>query len=143
MLNPVNVVRFGRERKRSFSELQKLSESERDKDFDQKVRRILKEELETLGLSASISRLNERLGEVDERMDRMQGKSPRESAKKDRVKDMVLLLLKKHGKLTAFQLSSLLNLSRTRCSEYLKEMEKEGLLQGNINCRKRFYELRQ
>ncbi len=64
-----------------------------------------------------------------------------ESIRKVKVKNMVKSLLGEHGKLTAAEMSKLLNLSRTRCSEYLKELERKGLAKGVKVRRKVYYEL--
>ncbi len=56
-----------------------------------------------------------------------------------RTKEAIKLILKKQGKLTASSLAKLINLSRTRCNEYLKEMEKEGIVKSEVSRRKKFY----
>lgn len=60
-----------------------------------------------------------------------------------KTKDAIKLILKKYRELTSSELSKLIKLSRTRCNEYLKEMENEGILVSCINCRKKLYSLRQ
>lgn len=64
-----------------------------------------------------------------------------DSIRKIKMKTMIKSLLGEHKKLTASELSKLINLSRTRCSEYLKEMERKGLVNGTNVRRQRFYEL--
>lgn len=64
-----------------------------------------------------------------------------DSIRKIKMKTMIKSLLGEHKKLTASELSKLINLSRTRCSEYLKEMERKGLVTGTNVRRQRFYEL--
>jgi predicted transcriptional regulator len=64
-----------------------------------------------------------------------------DSIRKLKVKSMVKSLLEEHKRLTASQLSKLVNLSRTRCSEYLKELERKGLAKGTNVRRQRYYEL--
>ncbi len=61
---------------------------------------------------------------------------------KERTKTAIRLILKKHGKLTSNQLSKIIHLSRTRCSEYLKEMEKAKIVKGEVINRKKYYKLR-
>lgn len=56
-----------------------------------------------------------------------------------RTKEAIKLILKKQGRLTASSLAKLINLSRTRCNEYLKEMEREGTVKSEISKRKKFY----
>ena len=60
-----------------------------------------------------------------------------------KTKDAIRLILQKHKELTSSELSRIIKLSRTRCNEYLKEMENEGILLSRINCRKKLYSLRQ
>ncbi len=64
-----------------------------------------------------------------------------DSIRKIKMKSMIKSLLGEHKQLTASQLSKLVNLSRTRCSEYLKEMERNGLVRGTNVRRQKFYEL--
>ena len=59
-----------------------------------------------------------------------------------KTKDAIRLILQKYKELTSSQLSTLIKLSRTRCNEYLKEMENEGILLSKINCRKKLYSIR-
>lgn len=58
-----------------------------------------------------------------------------------KVKGMVKSLLGEHKKLTTAQLSKLINLSRTRCSEYLIDLERKGIVKGTTVRRQKFYEL--
>ena len=60
-----------------------------------------------------------------------------------KTKDAIKLILQKHQELTSSELSRIIKLSRTRCNEYLKDMENEGFLVSRINCRKKLYSLRQ
>jgi response regulator of citrate/malate metabolism len=59
-----------------------------------------------------------------------------------KTKEAIRLILQKHMELTSAELGKLIKLSRTRCNEYLKEMENDGILASKINCRKRLYFLR-
>ena len=60
-----------------------------------------------------------------------------------KTKDAIKLILQKYKELTSSELSKIIKLSRTRCNEYLKEMENEGILLSKSNCRKKLYSLRQ
>lgn len=64
-----------------------------------------------------------------------------ESVRTLKVKGMIKSLLGEHKKLTTPQLSRLINLSRTRCSEYLRDMERKGTVKGTTVRRQKFYEL--
>ncbi len=66
---------------------------------------------------------------------------PKEGTRKLKVKGIIRSLLEQHGKLTSYDLSQMLKLSRTRCSEYLKEFERAGVVEGETVRRKRFYSL--
>jgi response regulator of citrate/malate metabolism len=59
-----------------------------------------------------------------------------------KTKEAIKLILQKHKELTSSELSRLIKLSRTRCNEYLKEMENDQILSSKINCRKKLYFLR-
>ncbi|MBD3155045.1 MAG: winged helix-turn-helix transcriptional regulator [Candidatus Aenigmarchaeota archaeon] len=54
----------------------------------------------------------------------------------------IKLIVERYGKITSSQLSKLIKLSRTRCNEYLVEMEKDGILVSKRDGRKKFYSLR-
>ena len=60
-----------------------------------------------------------------------------------KTKDAIRMILQKYNEITPAQLSKLLKLSRTRCNEYLKQMEDEGTTMSRIDSRKKFYSLRQ
>jgi len=61
----------------------------------------------------------------------------------EKTKEAIKTLLKKYGSLNAWQLGKLLNMSRTRCAEYLKQLEEEGILVSEWRSRKKYYSLRQ
>jgi len=60
-----------------------------------------------------------------------------------KTKEAIRLILQKYREVTPYQLSKLIKLSRTRCNEYLKQMEDEGLAISRTLSRKKFYSLRQ
>lgn len=51
-------------------------------------------------------------------------------------------LLKKHKKLSSWELSELTGLSRTRCNEYFKLMENLGMVEAILDGKKKFYVLK-
>jgi response regulator of citrate/malate metabolism len=120
-------------------------------------KKILEEGLKQLDIRyASIAMELERLKKVSERIDKIEAKlrgfddfvtkggislQPRTISAK--TKEAVRLILQKYGKVTPSQLSKLIKLSRTRCNEYLKDMENEGIALSTIECRKKFYSIRQ
>jgi len=50
--------------------------------------------------------------------------------------------LQDHGKLSSSQLAQILNLSRTRCNEYFKQMEDLGLVEGIEIGKEKYYRLK-
>ena len=60
-----------------------------------------------------------------------------------KTKEAIRMILQKYREITPAQLSKLIKLSRTRCNEYLKQMEEEGIAMSRIDSRKKFYCLRQ
>jgi predicted HTH transcriptional regulator len=64
-----------------------------------------------------------------------------EGVRKTKVKEQILSLLQQNKKLTASHLSNLINLSRTRCSEYFRELMKEGKTEAVIINRQKYYKI--
>ena len=60
-----------------------------------------------------------------------------------KTKEAIRMILQKYNEITPAQLSKLIKLSRTRCNEYLKQMEDEGIMMSRVDSRKKFYSLRQ
>ena len=56
--------------------------------------------------------------------------------------DEIASLLKKRGKLTSSKLSQLTGLSRTRCNEYFKLMEKLDIVESVLEIREKAYKLK-
>lgn len=120
-------------------------------------KKILEESIKQLDARyAGIAMELERLKKLSEKIDRIEAKlkgldniissggmsfQPRTISFK--TKNAIKLILQKYGKVTPSQLSKLIKLSRTRCNEYLKEMETEGIALSIIDSRKKFYSLRQ
>ncbi|MFW9852800.1 MAG: winged helix-turn-helix transcriptional regulator [Candidatus Thorarchaeota archaeon] len=124
---------------------------------EDKEKKILEEGIKKLDVKyAKIAIELERLKKLSEKIDKIESKlkglddiisaggmslQPRTISVK--TKEAIRLILQKYGKVTASELSRLIKLSRTRCNEYLKDMEEEGLLLSIIDSRKKFYSLRQ
>jgi len=64
-----------------------------------------------------------------------------ESVRTLKIKSMIKSLLSEHEKLSCNELSKMIKLSRNRCNEYLKELERAGIVEGTRIRRKRFYSL--
>ena len=60
-----------------------------------------------------------------------------------KTKEAIRMILQKYREITPSQLSRLIKLSRTRCNEYLKQMEDDGMAISRTLSRKKFYSLRQ
>jgi DNA-binding Lrp family transcriptional regulator len=60
-----------------------------------------------------------------------------------KTKEAIRMILQKYREITPSQLSKLIKLSRTRCNEYLKQMEDDGMAISRTLSRKKFYSLRQ
>ncbi len=150
MMDFLRSRKIDKEKLDSFSELEKIREIEKEKSVNQRLESIILKKFKEVGLEDTINDMNSRLEEVAEKMDELvflyqsnsRGKT-NPSARKLRVKEMVTLLIQQHGLLSAPQLSEMMKLSRTRCSEYLKEMELDGFLESELKCRRKFYKIRQ
>jgi DNA-binding Lrp family transcriptional regulator len=67
--------------------------------------------------------------------------APKEGERKTKIKEKIIELLERHKKLTSSQLSKFLGLSRTRCNEYFRELTREGITEGVVINRKKYYKL--
>src|SRR4030042_1558673 len=88
--------------------------------------------------------MSQKISHLHERIDTIEGRKAgrkEDGAKKSRMKKIIEDNLREHGKLTSYDLAQVLSLSRTRCSEYLNEMERAGVIKGVTFKRKRFYEI--
>jgi len=89
-------------------------------------------------LSEKVEKNQKLLRELHKRYER---KHEKLSLKK-RTREAIILILRRHGKLTSDQLSKIIHLSRTRCSEYLKELQKEKKVESEMVNRKKYYKLK-
>ena len=116
------------------------------KNLQRESRRMPSEAYDMEHIRDRLEDISQKLSHLHDRIDSMDGKkpqSPEDGVKKSKIKKVIEDNLKEHGKLTSYDLSQILNLSRTRCSEYLNEMERAGTIKGVTVKRKRFYEIRQ
>ena len=150
MIEFLGSRKMEKEKLDSLSKAQKLREDEKEKSLNQRLETLILNKFKETGLEERIKEMNFTLEEVAEKIDQLmflyqsnsrQKTSP--SVRKMKVKEMITLLLQQHGSVTAPQLCNMLNLSRTRCSEYLKDMENKGILESELNCRKKIYKFRQ
>lgn len=56
-------------------------------------------------------------------------------------KKQIISIIKDRNRVSASELANLLKLSRTRCTEYLVELEREGIVQGVTDRRIKYYML--
>lgn len=84
-----------------------------------------------------IGELIRRIENIEKALDLQQEKGVR----KNKVKEQIISLLQQNKKLTSSQLSKLIGLSRTRCSEYFRELTREGKTEGVIINRQKYYKL--
>jgi response regulator of citrate/malate metabolism len=104
---------------------------------------------DTKQLRSEVNQVLLKVGELDSKIESMRqdmyedfrSRSAKDSIRTSKMKKMIRMLLQEHGKLTSSQLSELINLSRTRCNEYLKEMETENEIKGTVVHRQKFYGL--
>jgi DNA-binding Lrp family transcriptional regulator len=139
--------KVGKGKKDYLYELSKIAREEREKILREKIREIIEEELINCGVHKRIDDISKSLKNMDKRLEDLKSslvplsRSKDDSIRKLKMKRMIVELLNKHNRLTASDLSAKLNLSRTRCSEYLTELERNGVTKGLVISRQKFYEL--
>jgi predicted HTH transcriptional regulator len=84
-----------------------------------------------------IKELNEKVNDIEKKLKLKKSNSPMILKRKKQI----VFLLKQNKALSPAKLGELLNISRTRANEYLKEMEEEGIVKGFSNGRRKFYAL--
>lgn len=125
------------------------SKDDKNGDLDNSIQRLdaqyarISMEFEKLrNLERKIQRLDSKIREVKGMVSDRPAVLPT-NVRSSKTKAAIKLILKKYGELTSKQLSKLIKLSRTRCNEYLKEMERDGDLVSRTESRKKYYSLRQ
>lgn len=150
MIEFLSSRKMEKEKLDSLSKAEKIRENEKAMSLNQRLETLVFKKFKETGLEDMIKEMNLTLEEVAEKVDQLmflyrsnsrEKTSP--SVRKMKVKEMITLLLQQHGAISAPQLCELLNLSRTRCSEYLKELENKGILESELDCRKKIYRIRQ
>ncbi|MDI6826511.1 MAG: helix-turn-helix domain-containing protein [Candidatus Aenigmarchaeota archaeon] len=83
------------------------------------------------------------LKELDQKVEDIEKalKRKKQTPKILRKKKQIIFLLRQKVELAPSELGKILNLSRSRANEYLKEMEKEKIVKGILKGRKKFYRL--
>ena len=116
------------------------------KNLQRESRRITSEAYDLENIRERLDDISQKLSHLHERIDSIEGRKPEKAddgVKKSRIKKIIESNIREHGKLTSYDLAQILSLSRTRCSEYLNEMERSGVIKGVRFRRKRYYEIRQ
>jgi Fic family protein len=82
-----------------------------------------------------LNKLSQRVNALEQEIEN----EKEDSVRKVKIKEQILSLLGERKKLSSSELSNLINLSRTRCNEYFRELSKEGLAEGVIVGRQKYY----
>ena len=139
--------KVGKGKKKYLSELSKIAQEEREKYLKGKIRELIAEELKNSGINERLDDICKFTRNIEKNVGDLKSslvplsRSKSDSIRKLKMKRIVIETLSKHKRLTASDLSTKLNLSRTRCSEYLTELEKDGITKGVVISRQKFYEL--
>jgi len=128
---------FGQKKKEETNEI-----SEMMKLIDSQLSMISMEIEKIKNLASKIENIEKKMAILEELI-KEQGVEIKPRPVSERTKEVIKTLLKKYGSLNAWQLAKLMNMSRTRCAEYLKQMEEEGVLTSEWKGRKKYYSLRQ
>lgn len=147
MLDFFRNRKVGRGKKRSLSDMSEIAKREREKILRDKIRELINDEFKNSGIENRIVEISNSMEKMDNKIEDLKSslvplsRSKDDSIRKVKMKRMVLEILREYSRLTASEMSKKLGLSRTRCSEYLKELEREGIVKGWLVSRKKFYEL--
>ncbi len=139
--------RVGKGKRDYLAELSKIAKEERERLLRERIREIVAEELMSSGIHNRIDEIFKEMKKIDKKVEDLRSslvplsRSKFDSIRKLKMKRMIIELLQKHKRMTASDLSVKLNLSRTRCSEYLTELERSGIARGFVISRQKFYEL--
>ncbi|MBN2042785.1 MAG: winged helix-turn-helix domain-containing protein [Candidatus Aenigmarchaeota archaeon] len=140
-------IKVSEEKKKNLFELKEIAKDERDKIHAHKIKEIVLEELKNTNIDGRIDEICGKLENMEKMLSDMRksfapfSRIREDGVRKIKIKRMIAELLKKHRRLTANDVAVMLNLSRTRCSEYLSEMEKHNITKGSVLKRQKFYEL--
>jgi len=147
MIDFLKARRVGKGKKDYLNELSKIAKEEREKIIRVKIREIVLEELQGCGINKRIDDIHASNKNLEKNLENLKSslvplsRSKTDSIRKIKIKRMIIELLRKEKRMTASDVSVKLDLSRTRCSEYLTELEKTGAARGLVVSRQKFYEL--
>ena len=103
------------------------------------IRRPVKRKDRKSQMAQIESQLSELTEKIEEIRDNISGNGS--SYTKLKKKKEIIYILKNEGEVTTTELSDMIDLSRTRSSEYLNEMRKEGILKAKKSGKKKYYKL--
>ncbi len=147
MIRVLRDRKMGKQKENSINQMKEIAKGERDRILSQKIQEIVSEEMKNTGIQGRLDEINKKINNLDSRLEEFKKtfvpftRVKEDGIRKLKMKRMIAELLAKHKKLTANDLAVMLNLSRTRCSEYLSEMERDDVTRGILVRRQKFYEL--
>jgi hypothetical protein len=147
MIDFLKARKVGRGKKIYLSDISKIAQEEREKIMREKIREIVLEELQHCGINKRIDDICDSTKSLEKNIENLKSslvplsRSKSDSIRKIKIKRVILELLEKEKRMTASDASVKLDLSRTRCSEYLTELERDNVLKGIVISRQKFYEL--
>lgn len=108
-----------------------------------KVKDVIRRPVKARSFREEADQILLQLKDLNKKMEEIHSKVilNKESATKLKRKKQIIHLLKENGGSTAAEIGEKLKLSRTRCSEYLNELEEEGIARGFQKGRKKLYKL--
>lgn len=132
---------FKDKKKENLQLLRRIADEHKDDLIRKKVEETVEKKIESLHIKEKFDILFKRLNELEQKIKEFGAdRVYEESLRKRNTKNKILVELSERGKLTALQLCKLINLSRNRCSEYLNELEREGIVKGIKIGRRKYYE---
>lgn len=126
---------------KSFSD-RKLSVEDVAKQFDMQYIQMALELERTKNTLKKMGKIDTRLRELENAI-KSEGMVVKSTTITSKMKESIRVILLKQNAVTSSQLARILNMSRTRCNEYLKSMENDGILESFTKCRKKYYKIRQ
>jgi len=126
-----------------LSQEKNSTEDEINKQLSIQYAHIFKLTEEVREMHQKIEKIFLELEEIKQRLDKanIDVGELRSITKKDKIKEAIKIILRKKGKMTSEELCQIIGLSRTRCNEYLKEMERNNEAKSEVINRKKYYKL--
>jgi uncharacterized membrane protein len=124
-------------------ERQQSIEDELNKQLNIQYAHIFKLTEEVREMNQKIEKILVELEEIKQKLDKasIATEEVQPITKKDKTKEAIKIILRKKGRMTSEELCQIIGLSRTRCNEYLKEMERNNEAKSEVINRKKYYKL--